>query len=124
MEPQQQLFTRILTVLREKGLDVYDGALPPKDTPYPFVYMGDSQTVDSMRKGSVGGQVYQTIHIWHNNSNERGTLSELILTVKKALYEIENTSGWLLSDVSSQIMPDTTTDIPLMHGIINAVFKF
>ena len=124
MDAQQSIFSKILTTLRGKGLDVYDGALPPKDTPYPFVYVGDSQTVDTMRKGSLGGSVYQTIHVWHNNYDERGTLSDIMSTVKNAMYEIDNATGWLLSEVSTQIVPDTTTDVPLMHGIINVTFKY
>nr|DAI34283.1 MAG TPA: hypothetical protein [Caudoviricetes sp.] len=124
MEPQQMLFTYLLTALRGKGYSVYDGALPPEDTPYPFIYLGDSQTVDENRKQAVQGIVYQTIHIWHNKDNQRGTVSAMVLDVKTVCRELERQSGWLLSECSSQILPDNTTNKPLMHAVIEAGFKF
>ena len=38
MDPQQELFTKLLTEIKalELGYDVYDGFLPPDGTPYPF----------------------------------------------------------------------------------------
>ena len=46
MDPQQELFTALLIAAREQGYDVYDGALPPEDTPYPFVYLADSRQAE------------------------------------------------------------------------------
>lgn len=43
IDPQQELFTKILKDLSALGFDVYDGFLPPEDTPYPFVYLGEVQ---------------------------------------------------------------------------------
>ena len=60
MDPQQELFAELLTKLREWGYDVYDGALPPENTPYPFVYLADSQQIDEANKTAVFGSVYQT----------------------------------------------------------------
>ena len=67
MDPQQELFTALLIAAREQGYDVYDGALPPEDTPYPFVYLADSRQADAETKDAVIGSVYQTIHVWHNS---------------------------------------------------------
>ena len=124
MEPQQMLFTSLLVGLREKGYDVYDGALPPEGTAYPFIYMGDSQTVDVNRKAERQGNISQTIHIYHNDTDERGTLSAMILNVKRICWELEQKSGWLLSECDSRILPDDTTSTPLLHAIINLGFKF
>ena len=124
MDPQQMLFSKLLVELRAKGYDVYDGALPPENTPYPFIYLGDSQTVDAARKGAVQGTVFQTIHIWHDNLKKRGDLSAMILAVKGTCREIENTTGWLLSECSTQILPDTTTRTPLLHAVIETGFRF
>jgi len=63
MDPQQELFAELLQKIKEWGYDVYDGALPPKDTPYPFVYLADSQQIDDANKTAVFGSVYQTIHV-------------------------------------------------------------
>ena len=53
MDPQQELFSELLTKIREKGYDVYDGFLPPKNTPYPFIYLADSTQIDEENKSAV-----------------------------------------------------------------------
>ena len=78
MDPQQELFTALLLALRKQGYDVYDGALPPEDTPYPFVYLGDSRQTDEPNKSLLFGVVYQTIHVWHDNPKQRGTVSAVL----------------------------------------------
>ena len=65
IDPQQEIFTALLVLIIALGYDVYDGFLPPEDTPYPFVYLGDSQQTDTANKSAVFGNVHQTIHIWH-----------------------------------------------------------
>ena len=77
MDPQQELFTKLLTEIKALGYDVYDGFLPPDGTPYPFVYLADSQQTDDANKTAVFGNVYQTIHVWHNNPRQRGTVSKM-----------------------------------------------
>lgn len=124
MEPQQMLFGYLLTELKEKGYSVYDGALPSDKASYPFIYLADSQTVDAARKDAVQGTVYQTLHVWHDNPKERGTVSAIILDIKNLCRKLENESGWLLSECSSRILSDDTTGQVLMHGIIETGFKF
>ena len=124
MEPQQMLFSYLLTALREKKYVVYDGMMPPEGTPYPFIYLGDSQMIDENRKQAVQGTVYQTIHIWHNNVRQRGTVSAMMLDIKAVCRQLEKQEGWLLTECSSQILPDDTTDTPLMHGLIEVAFRF
>ena len=72
IDPQQELFTALKLGLETLGYSVYDGALPPEDTPYPFVYLGDFRQSDSAAKGEIYGYVYPTIHVWHNNARQRG----------------------------------------------------
>lgn len=124
MDPQQKLFTYLLVELQKQGYRVYDGPLPPDDVGYPFIYLGENQTVDEIRKQAVQGAVYQTIHVWHNNVRQRGTVSALIFAVKTVCRQLERESGWLLSECSSQVLPDETTNIPLLHGIVEAGFRF
>ena len=53
MDPQQELFTKLLTEIKALGYDVYDDFLPPDGTPYPFVYLADSQLIDDANKTAV-----------------------------------------------------------------------
>lgn len=127
MDPQQELFTALLLAFKEVwGSNVYDGVLPPAGTPYPFVYLGDSQLIDSANKTAVFGEVTQTVHVFHNNVRQRGTVSGMLLQIKQIARALERTTnfGWMISDISQQILPDNTTDQPLLHGVLQITFRF
>lgn len=126
IDPQQELFTALKLSLEKQGLDVFDSVLPPEDTPYPFVYLGDCQQVDDANKNAVFGNVYQTIHVWHNNPKQRGTVSEILLKIKTVCRELEHTPNFMfmLTNASQQIISDTTTKPPLLHGVLEVEWKF
>lgn len=126
MDPQQEIFTELLLKLREQGYDVYDGFLPPEDTPYPFVYLGDNHQTDDANKTAVFGNVYQTIHVWSNNPKQRGEVSDMLLAIKQTCRKIGHTRNfaWMLKNANQRILPDNTTKIPLLHGILEVEFKF
>ena len=126
IDPQQEIFTAYKLALEAKGYDVYDGALPTENTPYPFIYLGDFRESDSQLKNAVVGYVYPTIHVWHNNINQRGTVSRIILDVKKTIMGLDKTANfnWLMQALNGQIISDNTTKTPLLHGIVEATLKF
>ena len=126
MDPQQELFAELLLKLKELGYGVYDTFLPPEDTPYPFIYLADSQQTDTRTKNAVMGNVYQAIHVWHNNPKQRGTVSQMLLDIKKVCYQLEHTENfaWMLQNVNQRILPDNTTKTPLLHGLLEVELKF
>lgn len=126
IDPQQELFTRIKLDLEALGFDVYDGFLPPDGTPYPFVYLGDFQQTDDANKSAVFGNVFLTIHVWNNTPKQRGTVSKMLLEIKTACRKIEHTTNfaWSIRNVNQRILADNTTKTPLLHGVIDAEFKF
>lgn len=126
MDPQQELFTELLLKIQALNYDVYDEFLPPGGTPYPFVYLADSQQVDTANKSAVFGNVYQTIHVWSDTPRNRGTVSAMLLAIKQACRKVEHTANfaWGLQKVSQRIITDNTTKRPLLHGVLEAEFKF
>ena len=129
MDPQQELYTAILVALREKYGDmVFDGALPPAKTPYPFIYLADTEQYDEVNKSAIFGDVTITIHVYHNQVTKRGTLSEIIGGIKEVVRGIDHTPNfaWFMrrGGVRQQIIPDYTTDKPLMHGILTLTISF
>lgn len=128
MDPQQELFTEIrkrLVALFGEG-SVYDGYLPPAGTPYPFVYLAGNELTDEPNKGAIFGRVNQTINFWHNNPEQRGVMSEMMVKTKQAIHMIEATSNfsWLYQSCSQRILTDDTTKTPLLHGVLQVYFKF
>lgn len=125
-DPQQEIFSRLYSDISSKGYDVYDGCLPPENTPYPFVYMGDMQQTDDANKTAVFGNVYQTIHVWSNKPQNRGDLSKIMLEIKNICRSIDKTRNfsWSVKSVTQRIIPDNTTKTPLLHGVLEIEFKF
>lgn len=122
MDAQQELFTAIKLALEAKGYAVYDGFLPPEDTPYPFIYLGEFQQTETEHKNAVTGTVYPMIHVWHNNPRQRGTVSKMLLDIKSVCRTLGHTANyaWFVRNVSSRILEDKTTTTPLMHGVMQA----
>lgn len=126
MDPQQEIFSQLLLELRTLGYDVYDAGLPPEGTPYPFIYLADSQQVDSANKSAVFGKVHQTIHVWSNHPSDRGTVSSILLVVKQVCRRMEHTANfaWDVRNIDQRVLPDNTTKGPLLHGILEVEFSF
>ena len=126
MDPQQELFTQLKLDIEALGYDVYDGFLPPENTPYPFVYLADSNQIDDANKSAVFGNVYQTIHVWSNEPRNRGTVSAMLLAIKQTCRRIEHTTNfaWALRNVNQRILPDSTTKTPLLHVVLEVEYKF
>lgn len=126
MDAQQELFTAFKLALEAKGYDVYDGKLPPENTPYPFIYLGEFRQTDTEHKNAVTGIVYPMVHVWHNNWDQRGTVSKMLLDIKTVARTLERTANfaWLVRNVKSRILADNTTKTPLLHGVVEAECAF
>lgn len=127
MDAQQELFSTILDILKTEFESVYDGFLPPEGTEYPFIYLSNStQSDDSRVKFERMGTIYQTVDVWGNNPNRRGDISEMLMRIKSICARIDRTDNfkWVLKSVNQQILADTSTKEPLMHGILELEFSF
>lgn len=126
MDPQQEIFTRVKLDLEALGHVVYDTCLPPENTPYPFDYLGDCRQTDDANKSAVFGNVYLTIHVWHNNPKKRGTVSKMLLDIKSVCRKIGRTNNfaWAVRNMNQRIITDTTTKNPLLHGVLEVEWKF
>ena len=126
LEPQQALFIAIRKALEElyPG-SVYDGAIPGPETEYPFTYLGEFNQVDRETKSVIIGYIPVTIHNWHNRTDKRGTLSTRNQAVKAVLRAADHPDyAFHVRNVVSRIIPDNTTSVPLMHGIVEADVYF
>ena len=126
MDAQQELFTALKLGIEARGYAVYDGVLPPEDTPYPFVYLGDFRQNDKELKNALTGSVFPMIHVWHNKTTQRGTVSKMLLDIKTVCRQITRTDNfaWTVRNVNSRIVPDNTTKTPLLHGVAEAECLF
>lgn len=123
---QQEIFTMLKMELENKGYDVYDGHMPQEGTPYPFIYLGAVEENITQTKEELIGNVYQTVHVWHNDCEKRGTVSRIMRDIRKVYLKIENncSRSALITNITERIMEDNTTGEPLMHGVSEVEFKF
>lgn len=126
MDAQQELFTTLKLSLEALGYAVYDGFMPPEGTKYPFVYLGDFRQSDDANKTAIFGNVYATIHVWSNTPRNRGTVSEMLNTIRLTCYGLRRTANysWSMRNADQQIISDNTTNTPLLHGVLEVEFKF
>ena len=124
MDVQQAVFTQLKVDIESLGYDVYDGELPPEGTPYPFVYLGNSNQNDNSTKAGNIGTVSQMIHVWHNAVQKRGTVSAMLADIKDVCRELERKYPVIPSGMTQGILPDNTTKQPLLHGVLTVNFKF
>ena len=130
MDPQQELFSAVLMALKEKykdtGVGVYDTILPPKDTPYPFIYLADCSESDQATKNEIIGETNLTWKVWHDNIRQRGTVSGILADIKNICRSIEHTAhyAWNMQRPTQRILPDNTTKQPLLMGVLVVGYKF
>lgn len=125
IDPQQELFIALKSEI-EKVYDTYDGALPPKDTPYPFVYLGEVTSQDDYgNKSMVLANVSVTIHVWSDDFTKRGTHSEMLRNVKEIARGITETTNysWAVLNIYQRQLEDNTTKTPLLHGVLEIEYK-
>ena len=126
-DPQQELFTALRQALvsEYKGM-VFDGYLPPEGTPYPFIYLANTELIDEQNKTGLFGRVTQTIHVYSDTPKKRGTFSDMLLAIKRIARSIEKTDSfaWYVRELNQIILPDDTTATPLMHGVLTITYQF
>lgn len=126
MHPYQDIFMTCSDVARAIHSNVFE-YLPGKDAVYPFIFIGEQMGPDTANKSAVFGTCYQTIHFYGNDWKQRGTLTKLMnqyLTQIRAVTETRFLYIRLLDSVNQQLLPDTTTGINLMHGILELPINF
>ena len=119
MTEQQEYFMALRTALKEKGYKVFDGALPPENTPYPFIYLAGSwHNPTDIKRGTLG-MITQVVQVW-GTYKMRGTISAICEDVLDTAMSIETTDHYAykvrLNETEQQLLNDDTTNTPLMQG--------
>lgn len=124
MSPQQSIFT-MCRQASARIVNTYD-YLPGKDTAYPFAFIGEQFAQDTRKKNVVIGNVQQTIHVYHNDYKQRGSATKIMDDILAELRRLERAGLYSvdLVGVSMQVIPDNTTDTPLLHGVLELNFRF
>ena len=122
--PDQQIYDELFKISLKLGYDTYN-YLPPEGTEYPFVFIGEQISTDTVNKTMVTGEVMQRIHVYGDKDKRRrvtNMMNNLIYQIRK----ITHTDTFYISikSLRKQILLDTSTNETLLHGLIEIDFKF
>lgn len=117
----QFLFDELFRVLSEKGYKVFD-YLPPEETDYPFIHLGEITIYPMARKDIWHARAVATIDIWNDGAN-RIEVSKIIQDIFKIGKQIKH-FHIAPNESDYRILKDTTTNNELWHGIVNLVYYF
>lgn len=125
MIPEQEIYTWLLGQLKELGSDVYEYKMPTEEALYPFVFLEGGQTIDNAYGREILADVSIRAHIWQDDLTKRGRFSGLMGDVVRTAYRLYDTNSyyWVLDHVEQQVMTDTSTNQPLLHGVVTFRFK-
>lgn len=125
-QPDQELYDEVFKVCQTLGYDVYT-YLPPKEAPYPFVYIGESQELPRATKNIIVGVVQLNVHVYglHTKRKQVSDMKGAILQEMRKLRQTNN-FNWKVSNnqTQPQMLQDTSTNTPLWHAVIPLEMQF
>ncbi len=122
MTVTQELYDAIYFNL-EKNYVVYE-SLPDSSATYPFVVLGEMQQTKSNFKTALGTRINLTIDVWGDRESRfsvdaiMNDIEKVSRVVTKHYYFVKR-----IDDSDSQLLHDNSTDVDLLHGVINLAFS-
>lgn len=117
--PEQELFDYFFKQSLTWGYETYDHLpMQSESVNYPFVIIGDIQTVTAGTKFSINNHVLVTIDIWGNQS-QRLAISTMADRFFHAAVGFLNTTDYQFFGAVSDQEKQQTTDYSVENSILN-----
>jgi len=99
--------------------------LPDESQAYPFVYVGYQQNIDRITKTRFLGKTHIQIDVYAEH-DRRFEVSRILNDLLNVIQHHRKTAHFTYTVVNSesQIVGDNTTDIPLIHGILELEIQY
>lgn len=126
MVAEVELYTELHERITSLGYDVY----PYKnDKGFPFVQLGETfNDEEETNKTRIGGRVTQFIHIWHNELNEKGTVSTMAHNIIKTIRDVKRTQSyqWRIPPrgITASNTINETANVRLRHYLIEVEIQY
>ncbi len=124
IDPYQEIFEKIIELSNESGYATFD-YLPDESQEYPFVYVGYQQNIDRITKTRFLGKTHIQLDVYAEH-NRRFEVSRILNDLLNVIQHHRKTTHFTYTVVNSesQIVGDNTTDIPLIHGILELEIQY
>lgn len=128
MNPSAEIFDAVYAKCLEVTPNVYDFVRTTgdrADRPYPYIYVGESTTIDSLTKTQINGEVVQTVHFWALRE-QRSQLNDLMAMIQAEVRKIDRTANYRVAvrRVNPELIPDNTEPVPMLHGVLDFELYF
>lgn len=124
IDPYQEIFEKIIELSNESGYETFD-YLPDESQAYPFVYVGYQQNIDRITKTRFLGKTHIQLDVYAEH-NRRFEVSRILNDLLNVIQHHRKTAHFTYTVVNSesQLIGDNTTDIPLIHGILELEIQY
>lgn len=124
IDPYQEIFEKIIELSNESGYATFD-YLPDESQAYPFVYVGYQQNIDKITSTRLLGKTHIQIDVYAEH-DRRFEVSQILNDLLNVIAHHRRTRNFKYAVVNSesQLMGDNTTDIPLVHGILELEIQY
>lgn len=121
--PNHAIFRQIFIECLQETKHTFD-YLPASNTPYPFVYIGENSSVNTINF-DVYGDTDITIHIYGLRS-DRTAIDDLTVDILSRISQITTAFGYFFTfkTCSQQDALDTTDVQPLIHRVLDVNFTY
>lgn len=122
--PYNEIFQKVIELSQKQGYDTFD-YLPDENQSYPFVFVGNQQNTDIPTKDRTLGTTHIQIDVYAE-FNYRSEVADIIDDLQTAIASNDTTEHfkYRVTNTSSQMIPDRTTDIALWHGILEMDVRY
>lgn len=121
MSPEQEIRIKIRTLLNSLGYPVLN-FIPDPDKEFPMIHVGEQfKQNERLNIDGLNGSTQVTIHIWHNNLRQEGTVMKISNQVEHILLKEFKTNG---ENITTELLMDDSTGVQMLHGIINVSIKY
>ena len=126
--PQQELYDYVGYQSELMGYDTYDHLpMESENADYPFVQIGDINTVPLPNKSAISAELNLTVNVW-GNQDQRLVIdtmaNSLLMVVSKRFKTQDYRYQGMMAGSDVQIIQDTSIpDTVLNHAIVQMKFR-
>ena len=121
MSPEQEIRVRVRTLLGGLGYPIVSFT-PNESESFPMIHVGEQfKQNERTNIDKLNGSTQITIHIWHNDTRQEGTVMKITSQIERVIIDEFNING---EDISTHLLMDDSTGVYMLHGVMEINIKY